>query len=118
MVVRKFENFNGLYGWVARLVTKPYKPLKFFELSDVHKISQLSYRVFKIGNLTNFVMLFPFLATILYCHLFLGLTWSDLVKCPFPAKRLLCSVCIVYIYQGHPTRINSKKLRMQFCAFS
>ena len=41
-------------------------PFKIFEFSNYHKISHLSNSSLKIGNLTNFIMLFSFLATILY----------------------------------------------------
>ena len=47
-----------LYGWVASNATQPYKPY--------HKISRLGNSGLKIGNLTNFIMLFLFLGTILY----------------------------------------------------
>ena len=72
-ISRGLESLNILrdsYGWVASLATQPYKPFKFFEFSNYHKISRLRNRGLKIGNLANFIMLFPFLATMLYYHLF------------------------------------------------
>ena len=61
-----------LTGWL-----QPYKSSKFFEFSNYQKISCLSNIGLKIGDLSNFMMmLFSFLATILYYHLFLWLTWS------------------------------------------
>ena len=74
-----FWDVTDLYGWVARLATQPYKSFKIFAFSNYQKVSRLSNRGLKIGNLTNFIVLFPFLATILYSHLFLWLTWSHLV---------------------------------------
>ena len=45
---------------------------KIFEFSNYHKIERLSNSGIKIDNLnTDFIILFPFLATILYHHLFL-----------------------------------------------
>ena len=43
---------------------------------NFHKISRFSKSGLKIRNLTNFIMLFLFLATIFYFHLFLWLRWS------------------------------------------
>ena len=68
------KNLKDLSGWVARLATQPdnVNPLKFSNFQTIyHKISRLSNRGLKIGNLTNFIILFPSLATILYYHLFL-----------------------------------------------
>ena len=65
----------SLYG----LATQPAAiqiQFKSFELLKFHKISRLSNSGLKIGNLTNFIMLFSSLATILYHQLFLRLTWS------------------------------------------
>ena len=60
-----------VYGWQG-LPPSHTNPLKFFKLSNVHKISLLSNSGLKIGNLTNFIMFFfLFLATILSYHLFL-----------------------------------------------
>ena len=59
---------------MAVVATQPYKSFKFLEFSNYHKISRLSNSGLKIGNLTNFIMLFSFLATILYHHLFIWLT--------------------------------------------
>ena len=53
----------------------PYKSFKVFELSNHYKISRLGISGLKIGNLANFIMLFPFLATNLLYHLLLWLTW-------------------------------------------
>ena len=40
------------------------KSFKFFEFSNYHKVSRLSNIGLKIGKLTNFILLFSFLATI------------------------------------------------------
>ena len=54
-----------------------FNPLKRICMAGWHyKISRLHISGLKIGNLNNFITLFPFLATILYYHLFLWLTWS------------------------------------------
>ena len=73
-ILDRFERLKilkDLYGWVARFATQPYKSFKFYEFSNYHKISRLSNRDLKIGIFTNFIMLFLFLATILYYHLLL-----------------------------------------------
>ena len=46
------------------------QPFNFFKFSKYHKISRVSNSGLKIGNLSNFIMLFSFLANIFYYHLF------------------------------------------------
>ena len=41
-------------------------PLKFSDFQTTIKSHALSNRSLKIGNLTNFIMLFSYMATILY----------------------------------------------------
>ena len=61
---------------MTSLAIQPYNSFKFFKLSNHYKILGIRISILKIGNLTNVIMLFPFLATILYYYLFLWLTWS------------------------------------------
>ena len=68
---KSLKTVKDLYGWVASLATQPYKSFKIFKFSNNHKISHLSNSGLKIGNLTDFIMPFSFLTTILYRHLFL-----------------------------------------------
>ena len=44
-----------VYGWQG-LPPSHTNPLKFFKLSNFHKISRLSNSGLKIGNLTNFII--------------------------------------------------------------
>ena len=69
-ILSRFESLKILKDLYASLATQPFKCFKFFEFSNYHKISRFSNRGLELGNLTIFIMLFPFLATILYYHLF------------------------------------------------
>ena len=66
--IESFKNLEDFYGWVAGWQTLPpsHTNAKFSEFLNCHKISRLSDSSLKTGNLTNFIMLFSFLATILY----------------------------------------------------
>ena len=62
--VTNFGQFPSLWE------NRPFAGQGHVTKSD-HKISRLNNSGLKIGNLTNLVMFMPFLATILYHHLFL-----------------------------------------------
>ena len=96
--VWKFEKFKGFVWLGGKPCHQPYKSFKIFEFSGYHKISWLSNSSLQIGILTYFIMLFPFLTTILYYHLFLWLIWSDLVTWPCPAKSLFAWLLLAITY--------------------
>ena len=59
---------GNIYG-IA--IAQAYKFFNFFEVLNYHKISRLSNSGLNTGDLSNFILLFSFLATVLYYRLFL-----------------------------------------------
>ena len=66
------------------LAIQPYKSFKFFKLSNNYKISRL--RISSLNNLTNFSMLFPFLAN--YHFVLPSIFMIDMVSVTYYAKGL------------------------------